>query len=90
MKQKPPAAGRGRPKGSKNKTTRVIKEAVIEAASQSHPDGMVGYLLVQARENPVAFMGLIGRIIPLQHEGTDGPPIRQSMTIISGVPRADD
>jgi len=51
---------------------------------------MVGYLLVQARENPVAFMGLIGRIIPLQHEGTDGPPIRQSMTIISGVPRADD
>mgnify|MGYP003639507907 FL=1 len=27
---------------------------------------MVGYLVVQAKENPVAFMGLMGKVLPLQ------------------------
>jgi hypothetical protein len=29
-------------------------------------EGLVGYLTVQARENPVAFMGLLGELVPSQ------------------------
>jgi hypothetical protein len=28
--------------------------------------GLVGYLALQARENPVAFMGLLGKLVPSQ------------------------
>jgi hypothetical protein len=62
-KRKPPAAGMGRRKGSTNKLTKSIKEA-IEAAFQ----GVGGheYLMRQAEENPQAFMTLLGKIIPNQ------------------------
>ena len=29
-------------------------------------EGLVGYLALQARENPVAFMGLLGKLVPSQ------------------------
>jgi hypothetical protein len=34
--------------------------------------GGENYLLRQAEENPIAFMGLIGRVLPLQLAGHDG------------------
>lgn len=80
----------GRIKGTPNKTTRVIKEAVIEAAAACHPDGMVGYLIQQAKDQPVAFLGLMGRVLPIQHTGEGGGPVKAEFTIISGVPRAND
>lgn len=58
-----PRAGAGRPKGVPNKTTRTIKEA-IEAAFQGV--GGAQYLMEQARQNPQAFMTLLGKIIPAQ------------------------
>ena len=62
-KRKPPRAGMGRPKGSVNKTTASIKQA-IEAAF----NGVGGheYLMRQAEENPQAFLTLLGKIIPAQ------------------------
>jgi hypothetical protein len=60
---RPPAAGKGRKPGSQNKVTKAIKDMVIEAMSEA---GGVAYLVVQSRENPVAFMTLIGKVIPLQ------------------------
>jgi hypothetical protein len=62
-KRKPPAAGMGRRKGSTNKLTKSIKEA-IEAAFQGV--GGPEYLMRQAEENPQAFMTLLGKIIPNQ------------------------
>lgn len=62
-KRKPPAAGMGRRKGSTNKLTKSIKEA-IEAAF--HGVGGPEYLMRQAEENPQAFMTLLGKIIPNQ------------------------
>lgn len=56
-------AGPGRPKGSVNKTTAVLKDAIVAAFDKV---GGVDYLARQAEENPVAFMSLIGRVIPLQ------------------------
>lgn len=68
--RKPPRAGMGRPKGSLNKTTVAIKEAVLAALDQA---GGVDYLVAQSRDNPTAFLTLVGKVLPLQvdanHQG---------------------
>jgi hypothetical protein len=56
-------AGPGRPKGTHNKITREIKEMVTTALGNA---GGVKYLTKQAKENPTAFLTLVGKIIPLQ------------------------
>ena len=71
-KNKPPArtvtrGNIGRPKGSTNKSTALLKDAILQAAELAgDKGGMVNYLLKQAHENPIAFMGLIGKVLPLQ------------------------
>ena len=60
-------AGKGRPKGTVNKVTREIKEMVVQALSEA---GGVDYLVEQSEKNPVAFLGLVGKIIPLQVNAT--------------------
>lgn len=74
-------AGPGRPMGSTNKTTAQLKEAILLAAEQTGADGKgkegtVGYLKLLAREEPKAFAGLLGKVLPLQLTGEgDGPLI---------------
>jgi len=67
----------GRKKGVPNKLTASVKEA-IEAAFRGA--GGAEYLMRQAEENPVAFMTLLGKIIPAQVQaeltGKDGKPIQ--------------
>lgn len=65
--RKPPRAGMGRPKGSLNKTTVAIKEAVLAALDQA---GGVDYLVTQSRDNPTAFLTLVGKVLPLQVDAT--------------------
>lgn len=72
---KPPRAGMGRPKGIANKTTRLLKDAILQAADLAHPDGMVGYLTKQATDNPGPFMALIGKVLPLQIQGDPDAPL---------------
>ena len=68
--------GKGRPKGVPNKTTVQLKEAILAAAEAAGGEGGVsGYLTRQAEENPVAFMTLLGKIIPLQVSGENGGPL---------------
>lgn len=63
--------GPGRPKGTPNKTTALIKDAIIQAATDAGGEGgMVGYLTLQAQENPGPFMSLLGKVLPTQVEGT--------------------
>jgi len=57
-------AGKGRPKGVPNKATTAVKDMVIKALDKA---GGVDYLVEQARENPTAFMSLVGKVIPSQH-----------------------
>lgn len=60
---KPPAAGKGRPKGATNKMTRTIKAAIEEAFTKA---GGAEYLARMAEEQPTAFMTLLGKVLPTQ------------------------
>ena len=62
----------GRKKGSVNKTTALLKDAILTAAQNAGgKGGTVAYLEKQAKENPTAFMGLLGKVLPMQIAGTD-------------------
>lgn len=68
--------GPGRPKGSQNKTTALLKDAILRAAEQAGnrvgSEGLVSYLEKQADEQPTAFMSLLGKVLPMQVTGEDG------------------
>lgn len=70
-------AGKGRPKGVPNKSTAAIKDMIIKALDKV---GGVDYLVDQAEENPTAFMGLIGKVLPLQLTGEGDGPIKIEIT----------
>ena len=67
--------GAGRKIGANGKINKLIREAVLEAADNVGSDGkgkggMVGYLQERAIDQPQAFMGLLGRAMPMQVEGS--------------------
>lgn len=66
--------GGGRPAGVPNRFHVSIKTMVEKALSKA---GGVDYLARQAELNPVAFMGLVGRVLPLQLQSSDadGNPV---------------
>src|SRR5258708_437960 len=66
---RPPAAGMGRKRGARNKMTRALKEMILAALDDA---GGVSYLARQARNNPVGFMTLLGKLLPLQVAGENG------------------
>lgn len=53
--------GPGRPKGSVNKVTGDVRAMVLAALDEA---GGSEYLLIQSRENPTAFLSLVGKILP--------------------------
>ena len=58
---KPPNAGKGRRKGVPNKMTRDLREMIMAALDTA---GGSNWLAEQARLNPVAFMSLLGKLVP--------------------------
>lgn len=57
----------GRPKGTPNKTTQTVKEAVIAAFDEV---GGASYLVEIAYTQPKAFLSLLGRVIPTEVSGS--------------------
>jgi hypothetical protein len=66
-------AGPGRPKGLPNKQTAAIKDMIIGALDRA---GGVDYLVEQSEKNPTAFMGLVGKVLPMQLAGADGGELK--------------
>lgn len=64
--------GAGRPKGVPNKLNGDIKAMIVGALQDA---GGREYLTARAFDQPVAFMHLIGRVLPLQVTGENGAPI---------------
>jgi hypothetical protein len=66
--------GPGRPKGSVNKATKEIKDMILEALDNA---GGAEYLEKRANDprTASAFLGLVGKVLPMQITGKDGGPI---------------
>ena len=68
------AAGRktggGSRKGRPNKLTKALKEMVLAALDQA---GGEDYLVKCAKEQPVAFLALLGRVLPTTLTGAAHP-----------------
>ena len=95
-KRKPPAAGMGRPKGTPNKTTTALKEAILIAARRAggaaddDDEGLVKYLAHLAFKEPASFASLLGKVLPMTVAGDAANPVQAVIKVISGVPRDDN
>lgn len=73
-----PGPGPGRPKGSSNQNTRLLKDAILMAAEAVGEngkglDGLLGFLKAEARKpNNSGFMGLLKGVLPIQIANQDG------------------
>lgn len=71
----------GRAKGTPNKTTALLKEAIIRAAEATGEDGkgkgrLTGYCKFLATSEPKAFAQLLGKVLPMQVTAEDGGPLQ--------------
>jgi hypothetical protein len=73
--------GPGRPKGVPNKTTALLKDAVLQAATDAGNGDMAAYLKARAIDNPGPFLALLGKVLPLQVGGIDGQAIEINVNI---------
>ena len=81
------AGGRhkGREKGTPNKITRLLKEAIPEALERlgsdgQGKDGIVGFLMVAAVTETAAYLRLLDRLLPYQITGANGTEIKMKYT----------
>ena len=72
VRRTPPNAGKGRKKGTPNKITSDVKAMVLAALDKA---GGSEYLFKQATTNPVAFMTLVGKVLPLTVKGDPDAPL---------------
>ena len=78
--------GAGRPKGVPNKLNGDIKAMILGALEDV---GGRDYLAARALDTPVAFMGLIGKVLPLQLTGENGAPIAVDFRWADATPAQD-
>jgi hypothetical protein len=64
--------GGGSRKGVPNKITADVKAMILGALDKA---GGENYLIARAQDQPVAFMGLVGKVLPLQLTGEGGGAI---------------
>ena len=73
--------GAGRPKGAVDKGNALIREMIVEAL---HGVGGVDYLQECANDpkTKAAFLGLIGKVMPVQVSGEGGGPVKHSIEVV--------
>jgi hypothetical protein len=75
--------GPGRPKGVPNKTTALLKDAILKAAQEAGgggEEGVAEYLKTQATTNPGPFLSLLGKVLPMQVTGDGDGPVKLEIT----------
>jgi hypothetical protein len=81
--RKPPNAGKGRVKGVPNRTTALLKDAILKAAEGAGgKEGLTGYLKEQATKNPGPFMSLLAKVLPMQVTGDPENPSALNHTVV--------
>lgn len=78
----PKPEGSGRQPNQANKITKQLKEMILGALDA---EGGQEYLRTQAREQPAAFMTLLGKVLPTTIAGDPAAPL-QTVTRIEMVP----
>lgn len=70
----------GKPKGAVTKNTKAIKEMILKALDDA---GGAEYLLecAQNEKTKTAFLGLIGKVLPMQVIGDPENPLNTSLTV---------
>jgi hypothetical protein len=85
-----PRAGAGRPKGSQNKTTLALKEAMLGALEAAGgKEGSIGYLTRLALDNSSAFASLLGKVLPTTlaaDESSGGVKVKMTFTRVIAWP----
>ncbi len=82
--------GAGRKKGSPNKINAELKDMILGALDDA---GGQKYLVKQAKENPKAFLTLVGRVLPKEITGEGGKslfPKQFSINFVDSKPGDDD
>ncbi len=74
--------GGGSRKGVPNKVNADLRAMIHGALTKA---GGQTYLLKQARENPTAFLTLVGKTLPKEMTGADGAPLFPSEIQLIGV-----
>lgn len=90
--------GPGRTAGSPNKTTAVLKEAILLAAETvgsdgEGKDGLAGYCEALARSDRKTFATLLGKVLPMQvnHSGSIAAATKEQRdAAVAAASRADD
>lgn len=68
----------GRTKGTPNKLTGDVKAMILDAL---YKKGGVKYLVQQADSNPVAFLTLVGKVLPMTVASDPDNPLQMVTTI---------
>ena len=72
----------GKPKGAVTKSAALIREMVAQALDKA---GGVDYLVRVAESHPGPFLGLVGKVLPVQLAGEGDKPISISVAFVSPV-----
>jgi hypothetical protein len=80
-KGQPRPANAGRKAGVPNRTTQILKDAILMAAEltgydKKGKDELVGYLRFVAENYPQSFCALLGRVLPLQINARNESSVR--------------
>jgi hypothetical protein len=76
----------GRAKGTPNKTSAKVKEAILKAFDKV---GGERYLERVAQEDPKTFCSLLGRVLPTEISGPEGGPVPVTFTMNFGGKQPD-
>jgi len=76
-RRKPPAAGKGRPKGALNKVTRQLKDMILGALDDAGGQSYLHECALDPKTRS-AFLTLLGKVLPTEQRlaNPDGSPLQ--------------